>query len=148
MLDLFYALVQLIHNLGAASVVGSPAVAVWLAQVNRVNTAVTALNREIEPVQHKLALLTLIAWSLQLVSGAGFGASSYYFKHAFPELTGIGLAALVIKVVCAIICLTLALLYWRRGSRWSKLVRFRVWQTLFVLGLTALMSAAFLRWYG
>jgi|GEM_PF-331780 len=145
--DFLYACIQLIHNVGAAAVVGSPAVLWWLAHVNRVNVE-SDHSAAIWQVPNKLVWLTVVAWATQIASGAGFGATTYYLKHALPELTGIGFAAIAIKVVCALICLLLALLYLRNASRWSTFMQIRVWQTLFVLGLTALMSAAFLRWYG
>ena len=146
--DFLYACVQLVHNVGAAAVVGSPAVAWWLAHVNRVNVETPDRIAAIWPVHQRLAWFTVIAWATQIASGTGFGATTYYLKHALPELTGIGFAALAIKVACALICLVLALFYLRTASRWSTHMQIRVWQTLFVLGLTALMSAAFLRWYG
>ena len=95
-----------------------------------------------------LTLSTLIAWGTQIVSVAGFGVTTYYLKHELPELTGIGLLALVIKMLCSIICLVLALLYFRYASLLSIHIRIKIWKILFVLGLTTLMSAAFLRWYG
>lgn len=139
--DFLYACVQLVHNVGAAAVVGSPAVAWWLGSTDQVTVAAAAL------VQRKLAWLTILAWSTQIASGAGFGITTYYLKHELPDLTGVALAALGIKVACAILCVLLVLAYLRMASRWSARMRLRVWQALFVLGLIALMSAAFLRWY-
>ena len=147
MSDFIYACVQLVHNLGAAAVVGGPAVSWWLARASLLTAAFPGNAAAIFPIQRKLAWLTLVAWSAQLASGAGFGATTYYLKHAFPELTGIGLAALVIKVSCAVIAFTLILLYLTTGSRWSAKGHLRAWQALFTVGITALMSAAFLRWY-
>lgn len=73
--------------------------------------------------------------------------TTYFLKHELPDLTGIGLAALGIKISCAVISLFLALIYLRPGSRWPERMQPRIWQILYLLGLTALMSAAFLRWY-
>ena len=144
--DLLYACVQLVHNVGAAAVVGSPAVAWWLSS-SQFAEALSNRRSAIMPVQRRLAWLTLLAWSIQIASGAGFGATTYYLKHELPDLTGIGLGALCIKVFCALASAALATIYLRAASNWPDHVRLRVWQTLFVLGLTALMSAAFLRWY-
>ena len=145
--DFLYACVQLVHNVGAAAVVGIPAVAWWLGSTNQLASVLPDHKPEIVVVQRKLAWLTIFAWLIQIASGAGFGATTYYLKHELPDLTGVGLAALGIKIACAIICFVLALIYLRTASRWSSNMQLRVWQTLFVLGLTALMSAAFLRWY-
>ena len=144
MSDFLYAFVQLIHNVGAAAVVGSPAAA-WLLLHTNQNS-----NRSIEilAIEQKLAGCTLLAWSIQLASGAGFGATTYYLRHTLPELNGIGLTALSIKVGCAIISFTLTLFYLRTSEHWSIHKRINTWQTLFVLGLIALIAAAFLRWYG
>lgn len=146
--DFLYACVQLVHNVGAATVVGSPAVAWWLVSSNQRAGNVGDWPVATESIQRRLTWLTILAWSTQIASGAGFGATTYYLKHELPDLTGVGLDALGIKVICALICLVLALLYLRTASRWSAHMQLRVWQTLFVLGLAALMSAAFLRWYG
>ena len=132
--DFLYACVQLVHNLGAAAVVGSPAAAWWLAQDNIV-------------AQRKIAWLILYAWAIQVASGAGFGATTYYLKHELPELTSVGLFALVVKVSCALISFCLVAFYLRAGQSWSMRGRARLWQGLFIWGLAALISAAFLRWY-
>ena len=146
--DFLYACVQLVHNIGAAAVVGSPAVAWWLIRANQVPAEL--LGRPVATVrfQRRLAWYTILAWSTQVASGVGFGATTYYLKHELPELTGVGLAALGIKVACALVSIVLAILYLRASSHWPAHWQSRVWQTLFVLGLTALISAAFLRWYG
>ncbi|MDD5581376.1 MAG: hypothetical protein PHY16_19170 [Methylobacter sp.] len=136
------------HNIGAAAVVGSPAVAWWLVLANQVPAELLDRPTATALVQRRLAWFTLLAWSTQVASGIGFGVTTYYLKHELPELTGVGLAALGIKVTCALVCLALATLYLRASSRWPAHRQLRVWQILFVLGLTALISAAFLRWYG
>lgn len=146
--DLLYACVQLVHNIGVAAVVGSPAVAWWLVRANQVPAESLSRPATTVLVQRRLAWFTLLAWSTQVASGIGFGATTYYLKHELPELTGVGLAALGIKVACALVSIVLAILYLRASSRWPAFMQIRVWQILFVLGLAALISAAFLRWYG
>ena len=146
--DFLYACVQLVHNVGAAAVVGSPAVAWWLVRGNRAGADFLNVPMPAVPVLRRLAWFTLIAWSMQIASGAGFGATTYYLKHELPDLTGVGLAALGIKVTCALVCVSLALFYLHAASRWTGHIQLRVWQSLFLLGLAALISAAFLRWYG
>lgn len=145
MTDFLYACIQLVHNLGAAAVVGCPAVASWL--VGSTRRAGNDHPAATTSIRHGLAWLTVIAWSTQVVSGAGFGTTTYFLKHELPDLTGIGLAALSIKISCAVISLVLAQIYLRSGARWTDRIQLVIWQALFLLGLAALMSAAFLRWY-
>lgn len=157
--NFLYACVQLVHNLGAVAVVGSPAVAWWLAREKQAISNPAAAGVVGRPAvtegvihnnalaQRKLAWLVMLAWSAQAASGVGFGVTTYYLKHELPDLTGVGLAALEIKAACALTGFVLALLYLRTAVRWSAQIQLRVWQILFILGLTALMSAAFLRWY-
>jgi len=146
--DFIYACIQLMHNVGAAAVVGSPAVAWWLSSSSPADEVIANRSAWTQSILHKLAWLTIFAWSIQIASGAGFGATTYYLKHEFPDLTGVGFTALVIKVSCAFICLVLTIFYLIKSSRWSIHTQTRAWQTLFSLGFLALMCAAFLRWYG
>ena len=146
--DFLYACVQLVHNIGAAAVVGSPAVAWWLVRANQVPAGLLGRPGATALVLRRLAWFTMLAWSIQVASGVGFGATTYYLRHELPELTGVGLSALGIKVACALVSIILAIYYLRSTSRWPAQRLTRVWQCLFVLGLTALISAAFLRWYG
>ena len=146
--DFVYAFIQLVHNAGAAAVVGSPAAGWWLSSSNPPDGTITNRFLWTQAILKKLAWLTIFAWSLQIASGASFGATTYYLKHELPDLTGVGFAALLIKVSCAFICLILALIYLVKSSNWSVNGQKRTWQTLFTLGFIALISAAFLRWYG
>lgn len=148
MSDFLYACIQLVHNIGAAAVVGSPAAACWLVRAKPVVAGAAGARESSVPVQRKLAWFTMLAWSAQIASGAGFGATTYYLKHALPELTGVGLAALGIKMSCAALCCLLVPLVLRGAPRWSLRRQLGAWRALFLLGLTALVAAAFLRWYG
>jgi hypothetical protein len=132
--NLSYAAVQVVHNFGAATVVGAP-------------LAALALAREHLNTQHKLAWLALAGWGAQLASGAGFGAVSYYNYAKFPDLHGIAVAALTIKVACAGLALLLGLAMLRSGSSWTGKARHRAWHALAGFGATALTAAAFLRWF-
>jgi hypothetical protein len=132
--DFIYACVQLLHNLGAAAVVGGPAAAVWLARDNLI-------------VQRRIAWIVTLGWTVQIVSGASFGITTYLLKGELPELTGVGLAALAVKAVCALAAIILMAVYLCAGARWHTSTQLRLWYFLFMLGLAALMSAAFLRWY-
>ena len=133
--DFIYTCVQLAHNFGAVTVVGSPAVALWLGQNHKIG-------------QHQLAWLMVIGWFAQGASGAGFGLTSLYLKGQIPDVTGIAWVALVVKIACALTGFILAMVYLRSGaSGWSS--RSQVLLRMIMLGLavTALSGAAFLRWY-
>ena len=143
--NFLYACVQMAHNLGAVAVVGAPAVA-WLLM--RLSAEGSGLSAPYEKLHRSLAWFTVLAWSAQVASGAAFGATTYYLKSHLPEIAGAALAALGVKVGCAIAGFFLAALYLQRASRWSGRMRLIAWQILFALGFTALMAAAVLRWYG
>jgi hypothetical protein len=146
--DFVYACIQLMHNVGAAAVVGIPAVAWWRVSSSRVVAELPDKAEASATIRRRMAWLTLLAWSTQIASGITFGLTTYYLKHELPELTGVGFAALAIKIGCAFICCILTLVYLRKGINWVENLQLFTWQTLFALGLAALMSAAFLRWYG
>ena len=118
MQNLLYALAQVIHNFGAATVVGSAASALWLVRGNAVS-------------RHRLAILAAVAWAAQAASGALFGATTYYFENHLPDIHGVAIDALLIKIVCAVAGFILAL----------------VWRAMLAAGVVALASAAFLRWF-
>ena len=131
--NLAYALVQLVHNFGAVAVVGGAVAARWLA-------------RDAPATQRRLAWLVLGGWLAQAASGASFGAISYHFYGQFPDLHAIARAALLVKLACAAGGILLAA-YLRRAAGWLPARRGTVWTMLLALGVTALASAAFLRWF-
>lgn len=137
--NLAYAANQIVHNFGAVAVVGGAACALaWR-------------NAE---VQRGLAWVVLAGWMTQAASGATFGAISFAFYGKFPDIHGIAIAALIVKVICAISGFTLAVrqLFAHPGAR-PKVFRFseessrHAWIALCVLGALALSSAAVLRWF-
>ena len=137
MIELVYTLVQAVHNLGAVAVVASPAVALGLR----------GRGERAESNERRLAWILLAAWGLQAASGAGFAAASYGLKGALPEVEGVALAALVIKMAATASGVTLgaALLRVRRlaGGR----PRAVAWGLALGLAVAALLAAAPLRWY-
>ncbi len=133
--DLGYALTQVVHNLGAVSVTGGAAAARYLT------------FSEPQVVQRWLAWLVLAGWAAQGASGTAFGAISYANYGRFPDIHGIAMAALVLKMVCAAAGFSLAALYLVRASSWSAARRQGAWSALFGFALTALTAAAFLRWF-
>lgn len=131
--NLGYALTQIMHNFGAAAVVGGAVASLWLAP-----------RPELE---RSMAWLVLTGWAAQMASGAAFGAISFYYYGQFPDISAVAAVALAIKVASAVSALLLAAFYlfhavnrpesWRRG----------VWLILAALGAAALTAAAFLRWF-
>lgn len=116
-------------------VVSAPAVALWLGQDH-------------EARHHQLAWLMVLGWTTQGASGAGFGLTSLYLKGQIPDVAGIALVALVIKITCAATGFILAVVYLRVGAvHWSSRSQILVRQFMLGLGVTALSGAAFLRWY-
>lgn len=132
--NLAYALVQLAHNFGAVAVVGGAVAARWLA-------------RDAPATQRRLAWLVLGGWLVQVASGAGFGAVSYHFHGQFPDIHAIARTALLVKLACATGGILLAAAYLWRAPDWLPARRGTVWTLLLALGVTALASAAFLRWF-
>jgi hypothetical protein len=132
--NLAYALVQLAHNFGAVAVTGG-AVAGWLRQRN--GTAQAA----------GLLWLVLAGWTLQAASGAGFGLISFAYYGQFPDLHGIAVAALVVKLSCAAAALLLSFLLLKFAGAWPAARRQYAWGALVGLAATALSAAAFLRWF-
>lgn len=132
--NLNYAIVQLVHNFGAAAVVGFAIFALYPAA-------------QPAPVQRRFAWLVGLSWVVQVISGMGFGAVSYYYYEKLPDLSGVAFAALLIKIFCAAGGFILAMLYVRRAGAWTKEQRHAAWKFLGTLGVTALAAAAFLRWF-
>lgn len=134
MQNFIYALIQVIHNLGAATVVGAAASALWLV-------------RSDAAVQHRLAILAAAAWAVQAASGSLFGATTFYFEGHLPDIHGIAVNALLIKIFCAAVGFVLAVVYAKSGSGWAKERQLFAWRMLLAIGVVALGSAAFLRWF-
>ena len=128
--NLAYAITQIVHNFGAVTVVGG---------------AVFALLWRATDVQLRLARLVLAGWLVQAVSGVTFGAISYYYYAQFPDLSDIAVAALVVKIVCA--ALGISLTTWQLLAQTSESSRRYSWLTLCFLGVLALSAAAVLRWF-
>lgn len=131
--NLAYALVQLGHNFGAAAVVGGAVFALWpTLQASHART---------------LAGLIFSGWALQIATGVLFGIVSIYYYGRTPDLSAVATTALAVKVTAAIAGLVLAGWYLKRGARWDPRTLRATFKTLAVLGVAALMAAAFLRWF-
>lgn len=130
--NLSYAAIQVVHNFGAVAVVGSTFYALWpgLAGMRKL-----------------LAWIALVGWAAQAASGGAFGAVSLLYYGRFPDIHGIAIAALLIKIACAAAGFMLAAAYIHSGIGWSERARQATWRALAVLAVTALTAAAFLRWF-
>jgi hypothetical protein len=133
--DIGYALTQVVHNLGAVSVTGGAAAARGLKLA------------EPQAAQRGLAALVLGGWVAQAASGVCFGAISYLGYGRLPDIHGIAIAALVLKMACAAAGFSVAAIYLAREANWSGPGRQRAWTAQLALALTALGAAAFLRWF-
>lgn len=134
MQNLIYALIQVIHNFGAITVVGTAASALWLVRGNAA-------------VQHRLALLLAMAWAVQAASGSLFGITTFYFEGHLPDIHGIAVDALLVKIICALVGFIVAVTYVKLHSGWAPNKQLLVWRLSFAIGVVALGSAAFLRWF-
>lgn len=132
--SLAYALTQVLHNFGAVAVVGGAVMGRWLFSRQREWT-------------RPLAWVVLLGWVTQGASGAGFGAISFAYYGRFPDIAGIAVVALLIKMACAASGFVLAAVELRYGTCLSQGRVVLLWNGLVALGVTALTSAAFLRWF-
>lgn len=131
--NLAYALTQVVHNFGAAAVLGGAVFALWPA--SRLENG------------RSFAWLILIAWGAQIASGGLFGLTSLYYYGETPDLSRIAMAALAIKVAAAAAGFLLAAFYLLRGREWDRVRVKRTFLGLAALGVIALTAAAFLRWF-
>jgi hypothetical protein len=132
--DLVYALIQIAHNLGAVALIGLP-VAAWVRE-----------GYTLVP-SRALLLSAAVAWGVQALSGAGFAVASLKLKGALPEVEGVALAALVVKIAATVVGFALAALALWRSPRWSSKGRRRGYAALVVCALVPMAAAAILRWY-
>jgi hypothetical protein len=132
--NLCYSVAQVVHNFGAVAVVGGAIFALFPA------TQTVATHR-------KLAWLVGFGWVAQVMSGMSFAAISYYYYGKLPDIHGIAMAALLIKMLCAVSGLSIVILYLRYSATLAIDHRHLAWQLLSALGIIALTAAAFLRWF-
>jgi len=130
--NLGYAIVQAVHNFGAVAVVGG---------------SLAAIKFRAADIRKKIAWLVFAGWGTQAASGAAFGVVSYYFYHQFPDISGIAVVALAIKMVCVAIGFLLLATYLFRSDGWTVEKMNIVWVSSSVLSITAISAAAFLRWF-
>lgn len=132
--DTLYALTQVAHNFGAVAVTGGAIFSRWPVQ-------------QAPTVQRPLLWLVLLGWALQAASGATLGAISWAFYGKFPDIHGIALAALAIKMACAATGFVLAAVALKYAAAWPAQCQATLGYGLMALAVTALSAAAFLRWF-
>lgn len=131
--NLAYALTQVLHNFGAAVLIGGTVF--WLWPTPRQEYA------------RPFTWLILIAWSAQIISGILFGVTSFYYYGETPDLSVVAKAALILKVSSATAGFLLSAWYLARGNGWGLGKAKRAFQTQAALAVLALTGAAFLRWF-
>lgn len=129
--NLAYAAIQVLHNFGAVAAVGGS----------------YAVMRAPPEAHRGLAGIVLAGWVTQAVSGPSFGLATYYFEGQFPDIGGIAVAALAIKIVCVAIGFLLTAAYLLPCPACRGKIDGWVWPASLALSSTALTAAAFLRWF-
>lgn len=131
--NLAYALTQVVHNFGAAALVGGTVFWLWPTP-NQTHA-------------RAFAWIVLIAWGAQITSGILFGLTSLHYYGETPDLSAMAMTALVIKVCAAAAGFLLGAWYLVRGQEWGWGRVNRLFQAEFGLAALALTAAAFLRWF-
>ena len=131
--NLAYALAQVVHNFGAAALVGGSVF--WLWPLPRQEYA------------RRFVWVILVAWGAQIASGILFGITSLYYYGETPDLSNVALAALVIKACSAATGFLLSVRYLARGKDWGWGQVKHLFQAQAGLAVLALTAAAFLRWF-
>jgi hypothetical protein len=130
--NLSYAAVQVVHNLGAVATVSGSLIGLWFRE---------------HVARRRLAYLALGGWLIQAASGATFGMVSFYYYHQFPDISGIAIYALGIKMSCATLGILLLATYQWKSGHWTEQAKNKAWLSSSVLAVMALSAAAFLRWF-
>jgi hypothetical protein len=131
--NLAYALTQVVHNFGAAALIGGSVFWLWPQP-----------RRE---YARPIAWLILIAWSAQIISGTLFGVTSLYYYGETPDLSAVAMTALLVKVFSASAGFLSSAWYLVRGRGWAFEKVKRTFQAQAALAVLALTAAAFLRWF-
>lgn len=129
--NLTYASTQVAHNFGAVIVVAAPLHLLFARLGN----------------QRRLLWLVLAGWIVQIASGVLFGAVSFYYYGQLPDIHGLAITALILKLLCAGAAVALIIAAFRSGATWSTLRITWMWRGLAALGIIAITAAAFLRWF-
>lgn len=134
--NLIYALNQVIHNFGAASIIGFASYGL-----------IRQKSQQVMEHSRSLWFLLGIAWAIQGTSGAIFGATTLHFNGQLPDIHGVAVIALIIKIICVIVGFILSMfVLWLHKKTVRPIPRI-TWLASLLLGATALSAAAFLRWF-
>ena len=127
--NLAYAVIQVAHNFGAATAIGSSFAGVLISNGG---------------IRRALLRVLLAGWSIQTVSGIAFGATSFYFYGRPPDIGGTALLALYVKIACVVGGFAVVGFAFTtdpgKSADW-------IWPLSAALTATALTAAAFLRWF-
>ncbi len=130
--NLIYATVQAAHNFGAVAVVGG---------------SIGGTRLKGPSIRRAFAWIALIGWGIQAVSGATFGAVSYYYYGKFPDIGETAWTALFVKMACVALGFMLLAVFVARGAEWPEARKSGVLLASSPLGVIALSAAAVLRWF-
>jgi hypothetical protein len=130
--NLSYSVIQVVHNFGAVAVVGG---------------SLAALRLREKATRRRLGYLVLTGWVTQAASGATFGMVTYHYYRRLPDISGIAVYALGIKMTCATLAILLLAAFLWRGENWAERAGSRIWHSSSALAIIALAAAAFLRWF-
>ncbi len=130
--NLAYALTQVAHNFGAVTVVAGPLYFLIAGERKR---------------ERGVLWMVLTGWVAQIVSGAFLGLISLYFYGQLPDIHGVAIGALGIKIVCAITAFVLIVVWLRAHNLYTGRRAAITWQALAALAIIAISAAAFLRWF-
>ena len=129
--NLVYAIIQAIHNFGAAAVTGISG----FGLMRRGNAAYPPRS---------ILMALAIAWAVQGATGASFGVTTLAFDGKLPDIHGVAVYALFIKMTCVLLGLivTAAAIKMRVDARYPFALAASA-----SLAAIALGAAAFLRWF-
>ncbi len=132
MLDTVYAIIQLVHNLGASVTFAASGYAALGCSDKRSDR------------YRVLVVWLCFGWLVQVLTGFSFGLASHYLRGEIPDVSGVALMALILKVICAVVGLLLGV-WLLRSPNCPR--RGQLFKIEWALSITALGAAAFLRWF-
>jgi len=127
--NLAYAVIQVAHNLGAVTTVGGALAGVLINHGG---------------ARRALLRVLLAGWSIQVVSGIAFGATSIYFYGHPPDIESTALLALYVKIAC--VASGFAVVGYAFVAAPEEKADW-IWPLSAALAITAITAAAFLRWF-
>lgn len=120
------------HNLGAVTVVAGPLYFLIAGELKR---------------ERGVLWMVLAGWAVQIISGGFLGLISLYFYGQLPDIHGIAIGALVIKIACAITAFVLIIVSLSAHDLYTGRRAPITWRALAALALISISAAAFLRWF-